>query len=128
MESSPQKSGNWYRWFDPRNREIGSWAFILNRITALGLTFYLFLHLIVLGQLAQGPQAYDAFLKTVQNPIFIFGEVLVVTAGFIHGLNGIRIALTSFGIGVPKQRQIFIAMIVIAIIGSLIFAWRMFTA
>lgn len=127
MESSPQKSGNWYRWFDPRNREIGSWAFILNRITALGLTFYLFLHLIVLRQLALGPQAYDAFLKTVESPLFVFGEVLVITAGFIHGLNGLRIALTSFGVGVPRQRQLFIAIIVVAIIGSLIFAWRMFT-
>ena len=128
MSSIPQKPGNWYRWFDPRNRQTGSWAFILNRITALGLTFYLFLHLIVLGQLAQGPQAYDAFLKTIHNPIFIFGEVLVVTAGFIHGLNGLRIALTSFAVGVPKQRQLFITLLVIAIIGSLIFAVRMFTA
>jgi succinate dehydrogenase / fumarate reductase cytochrome b subunit len=128
MSSVPQKPGNWYRWFDPRNRQTGSWAFILNRITALGLTFYLFLHLIVLGQLAQGPQAYAAFLKTIHNPIFIFGEVLVVTAGFIHGLNGIRIALTSFGVGVPRQRQLFITLLAIAIIGSLIFAVRMFTA
>jgi succinate dehydrogenase cytochrome b subunit len=127
MSSIPQKPGNWYRWFDPRNRQTGSWAFILNRITALGLTFYLFLHLIVLGQLAQGPQAYDAFLTTIHNPIFIFGEVLVVTAGFIHGLNGIRIALTSFGVGVPRQRQLFITLLAIAIIGSLIFAVRMFT-
>jgi succinate dehydrogenase / fumarate reductase cytochrome b subunit len=128
MSSIPQKPGNWYRWFDPRNRQTGSWAFILNRITALGLTFYLFLHLIVLGQLAQGPQAYGAFLKTIHNPIFIFGEVLVVTAGFIHGLNGIRIALTSFAVAVPKQRQLFITLLAIAIIGSLIFAVRMFTA
>jgi succinate dehydrogenase / fumarate reductase cytochrome b subunit len=128
MSSVPQKPGNWYRWFDPRNRQTGSWAFILNRITALGLTFYLFLHLIVLGQLAQGPQAYDSFLKTIHNPIFIFGEVLVITAGFIHGLNGIRIALTSFGVGVQRQRQLFITLLTIAIIGSLIFAVRMFTA
>jgi succinate dehydrogenase cytochrome b subunit len=128
MSSIPQKPANWYRWFDPRNRQIGSWAFILNRITALGLTFYLFLHLVILGQLAQGPQAYDSFLKTIHNPLFIFGEVLVVTAGFIHGLNGIRIALNSFGVGVPRQRQLFIALLAIAVIGSLIFAWRMFTA
>ena len=28
------------RWFDPRGRDAGSWAFILNRLTGLGLTFY----------------------------------------------------------------------------------------
>jgi succinate dehydrogenase / fumarate reductase cytochrome b subunit len=128
MSSSSQKPGNWYQWFDPRKRQIGFWAFALNRITALGLTFYLFLHLIILGQLAQGPQAYDTFLQTIRNPIFVFGEVLVVTAGFIHGLNGIRVGLTSFGIAVPKQRQLFIGLLAVAIIGSLIFAVRMFTA
>ena len=45
---------NFWRWFDPRNRQIGTWAFILNRITALGLTLYLLMHLVALSQLAQG--------------------------------------------------------------------------
>jgi succinate dehydrogenase / fumarate reductase cytochrome b subunit len=51
-----------WSWFIPVRRDIGSWAFALNRITAIGLTFYLFLHLVVLGLLAQGPGAYDKFL------------------------------------------------------------------
>jgi len=33
------------RWFDPRWRAVGTWAFILNRVSGLGLTVYLFLHL-----------------------------------------------------------------------------------
>jgi succinate dehydrogenase / fumarate reductase cytochrome b subunit len=115
-------------WFDPRWRDAGTWAFILNRITALGLTLYLFLHLIVLSQLARGPEAYDGFLDMIRSPIFIFGEWLVVAAGLIHGLNGIRVALTSFGIGVAAQKQIFFVLMVIAIIGSIIFGYRMFTA
>lgn len=119
---------NWMRWFDPRKREMGTLAFILNRITALGLTFYLFLHLIVLSALARGPEAYDGFLNTIRSPLFIFGEFLVVAAGLIHGLNGLRIALNSFGVGVPYQKQLFIALMVIAILGSIIFGVRMFTA
>ncbi len=55
MTNHPSPS-NFWRWFDPRNRQIGTWGFILNRITALGLTLYLGLHLIALGQLAQGPR------------------------------------------------------------------------
>lgn len=120
--------GNIAKWFDPRGRDVGTWAFILNRITALGLTIYLFPHLIVLGQLAQGPEAYDNFLATIESPFFVFGEWLVVTAGLIHGLNGLRIALTSFGIAVPYQKQIFTGLFAIAVIGSLIFGFRMFTA
>ena len=116
------------KWFDPRNRQAGTWAFILNRITALGLTFYLFLHLIILSNLARGEAAYDSFLEFAHNPIVVFGEFLVVVGGIYHGLNGIRIGLTSFGIGVPSQKQLFYAVLVIAVIGSIFFAVKMFAA
>jgi len=86
------------------------------------------MHLLVLGQLANGPDAYDKFLSLIHNPFFIFGEWLVVAAGLIHGLNGLRIALTSFGIAVPNQRTMFYILMVIAVVGSLVFAVRMFTA
>lgn len=121
-------TGNWWKWFDPRSRQIGMWGFVLNRVTALGLTFYLYLHLIVLSSLAKGPEAYDGFLETIHSPLFIFGEWLVVVAGLIHGLNGIRIALNSFGVAVPQQKAILYTLLVIAIIGAIVFAVRMFTA
>lgn len=117
-ESNPV---NFMRWFDPRNRSLGTVAFILNRITALGLTLYLFMHLIVLGNLARGPEAYDQFIAFAKNPVFIFGEILVIAAGLIHGLNGIRIALNSFGIGTRYQKQAFIGLMLVALIGTGIF-------
>ena len=126
MENHPQKPGNFYKWFDPRFRKLGSWAFILNRITGLGLTLYLFLHLVMLGNLAKGPEAYDGFIALVKNPLFLIGELLVIAAVFIHGLNGIRIALTSFGIGGGKQKQMFIGMMIVAVLAIGYFAIRMF--
>lgn len=120
-------SENRWKWLYPLGRQLGFWGFSLNRITALGLTLYLYLHLIVLGQLALGPNAYENFLKLIHSPLFVFGEWLVVAAGLIHGLNGIRIGLTSLGIVVPQQKQIFIGLMVIAVIGSLYFAYRMFS-
>lgn len=116
------------KWFDVRSRDVGMWAFALNRITAIGLVVYLFLHLVVLSTLARGPEAYDRFLEIIKSPVFIFGEWLVVAAGLYHGLNGIRIALTSFGIAVPYQRQIFYALFLITALVSLIFGIRMFSA
>ena len=116
------------RWFDPRGRTINTIVFILNRITGLGLAFYLLLHLIMLGQLAKGPEAYDGFLALMHNPFVIFGETLVVAAGFIHGLNGIRIALIGFGIGTRNQRQMLVVLLLTAIVCSLYFAFRMFAA
>jgi succinate dehydrogenase / fumarate reductase cytochrome b subunit len=116
------------RWFNPSGRTINTIVFILNRITGLGLVLYLVLHLIMLGQLAQGPEAYDGFLAIVHSPLFLIGEVLVVAAVFIHGLNGIRIALISFGVGTRSQRTFMISLLLIAIVCSLYFAIRMFAA
>ena len=117
-----------WTWFNPVGRQTGGWAFILNRVTALGLTFYLFLHLIVLGQLAQGPASYDGFVALMENPFVIIGELLVVAAGILHGLNGIRIILTTFGVSITRQKQLFYALMVVGVIAILIFGFRMFTA
>jgi succinate dehydrogenase / fumarate reductase cytochrome b subunit len=122
---SPSKFWNW---FNPIGRDIGGWAFILNRITALGLTFYLFLHLIALGLLANGPAGYNGFVTLMHNPFIIIGELLVVAAGILHGLNGIRIILTTFGIGITQQKALFYSLMTLAAIAILIFGVRMFSA
>ncbi len=124
--SNRSSSAHFLRWFDPRNRQVGTWAFILNRITALGLTLYLAMHLVVLSQLAQGSDAYNTFVSFAKNPLFKIGEMLVISAGIIHGLNGMRIALNSFGIGVRYQKQMFLALMLLAIAGIAYFGIIMF--
>ena len=126
MPNQPE-ANNWPRWFDPRSRSLGTFGFILNRVTALGLTLYLLMHLIALGQLARGADAYDGFIALVKNPLFKLGELLVIAAGVIHGLNGIRIALNSFGIGVRRQKSTFIALMLIAVFIITFFALKMFS-
>jgi succinate dehydrogenase / fumarate reductase cytochrome b subunit len=116
------------KWFDPRWRTLNMLGFILNRVTALGLTLYLFLHLGVLSRLAQGAKAYDSFIALAHSPVFIFGEALVVAAGFIHGLNGIRIALNSFGVGARYQKALLVVVLLVALASSLVFAVRMFSS
>jgi len=122
-------SRNWWKWFDIRGRAPGDLAFMLNRITALGLMLYLAMHMVALGQLALGPGAYDTFVQIVKHPVFIAFELLVVAAGIYHGLNGIRIGLVAFfGQTATVQKEIFYAMLAISIIGSLFFGIRMFMA
>jgi succinate dehydrogenase / fumarate reductase cytochrome b subunit len=117
---------NFWAWFNPLGRQIGGLAFILNRITALGLTFYLFLHLMVLSQLAQGPEGYNGFIALTESIVFKLGELLVVAAVMIHGLNGLRIILTSFGVGVTRQKELFYGFMLLALLATLFFAARMF--
>lgn len=126
-ENKPNTS-NWFMWFDVRHRDIGDWAFVLHRLTALGLVLYLGMHLIVLGTLTLGPEAFNSFIELAHNPLFIFGELLVVAAALYHGLNGLRVGLTSFGVAIPYQKQLWYVVIAISVIGSIIFAISMFTA
>jgi succinate dehydrogenase / fumarate reductase cytochrome b subunit len=128
MDNSRNKpsAGKFWLWFNPIGRQTGGWAFILNRITALGLTLYLFLHLVVLGQLAQGPDAYGNFLALTENPFIKLGELAVVAAAILHGLNGIRIVLTSFGVGVTCQKQLFYGFMVVSVVAILFFTARMY--
>lgn len=126
MSRNKPANSHFIRWFDPRYRSIGSWAFILNRVTGLGLVLYLLMHLVALGQLAAGPAAYDGFISLVHNPLFKLGELLVIAACFIHGFNGIRIALNSVGVGVQAQKSTFVGLMLVAIGIIAYFAFRMF--
>ena len=119
-------AGKFWSWFIPVGRQVGGWAFALNRVTAIGLTAYLFLHLVILGKLAQGPGAYDQFLELTENPFIKFGEWAVVAAVLLHGLNGIRIVLTSFGVGVTRQKQLFFGLMIVALLLILMFTVRMY--
>jgi succinate dehydrogenase / fumarate reductase cytochrome b subunit len=114
------------RWFDPRGRQAGSWAFILNRLSALGLTFYLGLHLAVLHKLAQGAQAYNDFIGFSQTPLIKIGEVVLITAVAFHGLNGLRLTLHAFGFGIQHQKKLLALAMTITIVVGAVFAIRLF--
>ncbi len=101
-------------WADPRGRRLGTFAWALNRITGLGIVLYLFIHLVVLSQLARGPSAWDPFVKTVGAPLFLSLDVLLLAGLLIHGLNGIRVTLVGFGFVYNQQRAMFVALMIIA--------------
>ena len=114
------------RWFDPRYRQAGYLAFILNRLSALGLTFYLGLHLVVLNKLAQGQQAYDGFIQFSQWPLIKVGEVVLIAAVVFHGLNGLRLTIHAFGAGIRYQKQLFYIVLAATTLISALFILRLF--
>ena len=118
---------NVFHWFDVRGRQVGSWAFILNRLTALALTFYLGLHLVVLNKLTQGAQAYDDFVIFAQLPLIKVGEVLLIAAVVLHGLNGLRLTLLAFGIGLRQQKILFVLLAIVTVLVTMLFTARMFS-
>jgi len=114
-------------WFDVRKRAVSSWAFALNRLTGMALTFYLFLHLIVLSKLLRGEAGWDSFIRLARSPLFLSMDVVLIFGILFHGLNGIRIALVGMGIGVRSQRALLWGAIIVGatllvIAGILVFS------
>ena len=124
--SSPARRRGVAGWVDVRGRRLGGWAFLLNRVTGLGVLFYLYLHLIVLSQLAAGPGAWDSLLKNwFLNPVFLVMDVVLLAGLLVHGLNGIRVALVGFGLVVSRQKALLGAFgtigAIVLLIGTLMF-------
>jgi succinate dehydrogenase / fumarate reductase cytochrome b subunit len=104
------------RWFDVRGRQLGMWAYALNRITGIGLVVYLYLHLIVLSMLSGGPSSWNSFVAIARTPMFLTLDVILLAGMLIHGLNGLRVTLTGFGVAVQAQKALFVGLMIVAVV------------
>jgi succinate dehydrogenase / fumarate reductase cytochrome b subunit len=114
------------RWLDVRHRKLGMWAYALNRITGIGLVVYLYLHLGILSLLLRGQAAWDSFVSVARSPYVLALDAILLAGILIHGLNGLRIALTGFGIGVGAQKTLFTILMVISAIALWVAALKIF--
>jgi succinate dehydrogenase / fumarate reductase, cytochrome b subunit len=114
------------RWFDVRRRKPGMWAYALNRITGIGLVVYLYLHLGVLSLLSRGPTSWDTFVSLARSPYFLTLDVILFAGALIHGLNGLRLALTGFNLGVKQQKVLFSVLILVAVVALGLAALKIF--
>jgi succinate dehydrogenase / fumarate reductase cytochrome b subunit len=114
------------RWLDPRGRHLGTWAFVANRLTGLGLVGYLYLHLVILSTLLRGPEAWDGLVELFRHPLFLAFDVLLVLGLAVHGLNGLRVALLGSGLLVDRQRALLAAAGVLAGLVTVVAAVRIF--
>jgi len=114
------------RWFDVRRRKLGMWAYALNRIAGIGLVVYLYLHLVVLSTLSRGPGSWDAFVSLARQPYFLLLDVILLAGILIHGLNGLRVTLTGFDIGVKRQKALFSALMLVAVVAFSVAALKIF--
>jgi succinate dehydrogenase / fumarate reductase cytochrome b subunit len=74
-----------------RGRE-GHWAFLLHRVTGLGVVLFLAIHILDTSFVYFAPQLYGEVLKVYQSTLFGLGEIALVFCLFFHGVNGLRIA------------------------------------
>lgn len=106
---------------------IDRYAYILHRLSGLGILSYFLMHVCVTSL-----RAWDIYLWTEGNflhqPIFRVGEFLVFAAFCFHAFNGLRLILVELGFAVGKpiepiypyktslnvQRPLFVVVMLLA--------------
>jgi fumarate reductase subunit D len=83
---------------DLRTRAHASyWAFLMHRLSGLGLAAFLPLHFWALGQALHGAAALDDFLRFADQSLFKFAEWGLVVLLALHMMGGVRLLLIEFG-------------------------------
>ncbi|GAB4153185.1 MAG: hypothetical protein Kow00107_03580 [Planctomycetota bacterium] len=78
------------------NLQFEMMAFLLHRLTGLGIVFYIFAHLFSLGQRLISEAKYNETMKLYDNPLFHVGEWLLFIMCVFHAVNGLRIIAVDF--------------------------------
>lgn len=105
----------------PGRFPAGTWAFILNRIAALGLVLFLVLHLLAVSTVLLGPEIFNRTMAFLHR--FTVLEVALLAALLYHGLNGIRVILLDLGVGLRHQRLLFWAAFTLSLAGTVAGGW-----
>jgi len=97
-------------------KHTGSWAWILHRVTGLGLTVYILVHIIALMTLLKGEAAFNEEMALFRTSVFLFFEWFLGSLVMFHALNGIRIAMIDLGSGARYHKQILVFVYILGIV------------
>jgi succinate dehydrogenase / fumarate reductase cytochrome b subunit len=98
----------------PYRGGLGQWAWMLHRLTGLGVLLFLFVHILDTALILLGPQLYNRILQIYRLPFFGLCEIALFAAVLYHALNGIRIIVIDFWPATTRyHKQIFLALMVV---------------
>jgi succinate dehydrogenase / fumarate reductase cytochrome b subunit len=93
----------------------GSLSYILHRITGIGLTVYLFVHIWALSSLTKGHAAFAEEMATFTTMPFKILEWALGVLVMFHAFNGIRIAIVDLGNGSRYHKKLLGAVYALGI-------------
>jgi succinate dehydrogenase / fumarate reductase cytochrome b subunit len=102
-----------------RGRE-GQWAWVLHRVTGLGVVLFLILHILDIFLMAAGKEIFEQFLQLYTAAPFRVLESALIFSVIYHALNGLRIIIIDFWPQVGRhQRLLWQAQLVLSILISI---------
>jgi succinate dehydrogenase / fumarate reductase, cytochrome b subunit len=110
-------------------KATGMWAWLFFRISGLVLVFYLGAHIIIISTAAwsEGGTTFTDVMKFLEHPVALVLDLALVVAVLYHALNGVRIILMDFGIGIQKHKIIFWSCVAVIVICFVVFAYVAFS-
>jgi succinate dehydrogenase / fumarate reductase cytochrome b subunit len=90
---------------NPRRYGIERVAYLLMRLSGLGLLAYFIAHIYETSSILRGQFGWDQFLEFTQSTGAHIGLSIVIAMCVFHTVNGIRIMLGHGGIGVGKPSR-----------------------
>jgi succinate dehydrogenase / fumarate reductase cytochrome b subunit len=100
----------------------GMFAWMMHRLTGVGLVVYLVIHIWGLKSLSD-PETFNALIAKYHSPIFKVGEFALLVAVAYHAMNGLRIVLIDFLGWSPKQKRLFVTLGIVTGIIILVGGW-----
>ena len=109
--SAVESSGRFQRY----RIRTGMFAWMMHRLTGVGLVVYLVIHVWGLKSLTN-PDAFNALIAKYHAPIYKVGEFGLLVAVVYHALNGLRIVLIDFLGWSPNQKKLFWTLGAVAVV------------
>lgn len=75
---------------------VGQWAWLLHRLSGLGILLFLVLHVLDIFLAAFGPDVFEKLLFIYHSWVFRPFIVLLVFGVVYHALNGLRLVIVDF--------------------------------
>lgn len=90
------------------NGDVGQYAWVLHRVTGIGILFFLLIHIIDIMLIGLGRDVYDHTVEFYAHWFIIPMEVMLVGAVIYHTLNGIRVMAINFSSeGAIREKKAF---------------------
>ena len=108
-----------YQGITYRGRE-GHWAWMLHRVSGLGILLFLFLHVLDIFLVGVSEDVFTQFLFLYHAPLFKVFELALIFGVIYHAFNGVRVILVDFWPGRfsnwQTQRTLFRIVLVLTLL------------
>lgn len=108
------------------NSFVGTYGWLLHRISGLALVAYVGLHFWVLGSAMHGRAALDAQLALFKAPVFEVFEGIIIAVGAFHLFNGLRMIAIEL-LNLTRIQKYLFWVVIFCTVGSIAWAiWASF--